>query len=177
MIKILKQKNLLLFVLTSLLIFLPAFQGFAQFTEDMNGGSGLFVPSDGWTNGSPFNCTWRASSVTFSGGIMSLTMDRESGTPPYKSGEYRSNNFYKYGLYEVRMKAAKASGIVTSFFTYTGSSDSNPWDEIDIEILGKDPTKMQTNYFTNGTGGHDSTHRRHFIHTHSNGFRTESTGT
>ncbi len=151
-----EKKPLLLFGFIFLVVFFPSLQGFAQFTEDMNGGSGLFIPSDGWTNGAPFNCTWRASQVTFSGGIMSLTMDRDSGSPPYKSGEYRSNNFYKYGLYEVRMKAAKASGIVSSFFTYTGPSDNNPWDEIDIEILGKDTTKMQTNYFTNGTGGHET---------------------
>ncbi|GAB4108896.1 MAG: hypothetical protein OHK0022_61150 [Roseiflexaceae bacterium] len=31
-----------------------------------------------------------------------------------------------------------------------------PWDEIDIEILGKDTTKMQTNYYTNGVGGHET---------------------
>ena len=40
-------------------------------------------------------------------------------------------------------------------FTYTGPSDDNPWDEIDIEILGKDTTKVQFNYFTNGKGEHE----------------------
>lgn len=132
--------------------------GYAQFTENMDTfNTSLFSKSDGWTNGSPFYCTWRAACVTFSGGIMSLTLDAESGgNPPYKSGEYRTTANYKYGLYEVRMKAAKASGIVSSFFTYTGPSEGNPWDEIDIEILGKDTTKMQINYFTNGTGGHES---------------------
>ena len=45
--------------------------------------------------------------------------------------------------------------MVSSFFTYTGPSDNNPWDEIDIEFLGKDTTKVQFNYFTNGKGGHE----------------------
>jgi beta-glucanase (GH16 family) len=118
--------------------------------------STLFSKSDGWTNGNPFNCYWRASCITFSSGILTLTLDYEGGQPPYKSGEYRTVKNYRYGLYEVRMKAAKASGTVSSFFVYTGPSEGNPWDEIDIEILGKDPTRMQTNYYTNGVGGKET---------------------
>ena len=50
------------------------------------------------------------------------------------------------------MKPAKCVGTVSSFFTYT----RNPqWDEIDIEFLGKDTTKVQFNYYTNGVGGHE----------------------
>ncbi len=45
--------------------------------------------------------------------------------------------------------------MVSSFFTYTGPSDGNPWDEIDIEFLGKDTTKVQFNYFTDGKGSHE----------------------
>ena len=71
---------------------------------------------------------------------------------PYASDEYRTNDVYGYGTYTVHMRAAKASGIVSSFFIYNGT----PWDEIDIEFLGKDTTKMQTNYFTNGVGGHET---------------------
>nr|AAS89357.1 endo-1,3-1,4-beta-glucanase [synthetic construct] len=109
-----------------------------------------------WANGSVFNCVWKPSQVTFSNGKMILTLDREyGGSYPYKSGEYRSKSFFGYGYYEVRMKAAKNVGIVSSFFTYTGPSDNNPWDEIDIEFLGKDTTKVQFNYYTNGVGGHE----------------------
>jgi len=96
--------------------------------------------------------------------VMTLTLDNApcpagcSGEP-FAAGEYRSNQTYGYGRYEVRMKAAAGSGLVTSFFTYTGPSERppTPWDEIDIEILGKDPSKLQTNYFTSGVGGHEST--------------------
>jgi beta-glucanase (GH16 family) len=74
-------------------------------------------------------------------------------SPNYSGGEFRTNNFYHYGYYETSMKAIKNDGVVSSFFTYTGPSDvvngqKNPWDEIDIEILGKDPSKWQSNIIT-----------------------------
>lgn len=119
--------------------------------------------ADGWTNGGMFNCTWYQEQITFSKGIMTLTLEEDKGNgPPYKSGEYRTNDFYGYGLYEVRMKATKNIGVVSSFFTYTGPSDDNPWDEIDIEFLGKDTTEVQFNYFTDGVGNHEYVHSLEF---------------
>jgi beta-glucanase (GH16 family) len=133
--------------------------GFLDNLDSYN--TGLFTKADGWTNGNPFNVGWRADHVNFSGGIMTLTLNNTpcpSGCSnmPYASGEYRTNNLYGYGLYEGRFKAAKASGTVTSLFTYTGPSDGQPWDEIDFEVLGKNTNQMQLNYFTNGTGGHET---------------------
>lgn len=124
--------------------------------------TGLFAKSDGWTNGGQFNVGWRADHINFANGIMTVTLDDRTcpsgcSSRPYASGEYRTNILYGYGLYEGRFKSAKASGIVgASLFTYTGPSDNQPWDEIDIEILGKDTTKMQANYYTNGVGRHES---------------------
>ncbi|APF24492.1 beta-glucanase [Clostridium butyricum] len=118
-----------------------------------NANTSVWSKSNGWTNDGMFNCTWRSSNVNFSNGIMNLTLnkDTQGGTKPYAGGEYRSNDTYGYGLYQVNMKPAQNTGIVSSFFTYTGS----PWDEIDIEFLGKDTTKVQFNYFTNGVGNHE----------------------
>jgi endo-1,3-1,4-beta-glycanase ExoK len=123
--------------------------------------TGLFTKADGWTNGSPFNVGWRADHIAFANGIMTLTLDNSTcpsgcSNAPYASGEYRRNILTGYGLYQASFKSAKASGTVSSFFTYTGPSDGQPWDEIDIEILGKNTTQMQANYFTNGTGGHET---------------------
>jgi endo-1,3-1,4-beta-glycanase ExoK len=133
-----------------------------SFFDDMDSyNTTLWHKADGWWNGLPFWNGWRADHVEFSGSIMSLRLDDQpcpagcSGQP-YASGEYRTNDFYGYGRIEGRFKAAKSEGIVTSLFTYTGPSDGNPHDEIDIEILGKDTTKMQVNYFTNGMGGHET---------------------
>ena len=88
---------------------------------------------------------------------MTLTLDNATcptgcSGKPYASGEYRTLDVYGYGKFETRMKAAKGSGIVTSFFIYNQS----PWHEIDVEILGKDTTQIQTNYFTDGVGGHET---------------------
>ncbi len=120
--------------------------------------SDYFEMSDGWTNGSMFICTWRKGNASFGADSMTLTIDNdEAGTKkiPYSAAEFRSKDFYGYGSYEVTMKPIKNDGVVSSFFTYTGPSDSNPWDEIDIEFLGKDTTKVQFNYFTNGKGEHE----------------------
>jgi len=108
--------------------------------------------ADGYSNGSLFNCTWREDNVSFSEGKMTLKIQKEPSqmTPAYSAGEYRSTEKFGYGLYTVRMKPAKNPGTVSSFFTYTGPSEDEPWDEIDIEFLGKDTSKVQFNYYTNG---------------------------
>lgn len=117
-----------------------------------------------WGNGQMFNATWYESQVTFDNGMMTLAieMDEEGANPPYKAGEYRSNQFYQYGLFEVNMKPGKSEGTVSSFFTYTGPSNDDPWDEIDIEFLGKDTTKIQFNYFTDGIGNNEYMHELGF---------------
>ena len=95
----------------------------------------------------------------------------------YTAGEARSQNYYHYGDYEVCMKPSANPGTASTFFTCTGPYDTkfvldesgnykldangqritttNPHDEIDIEFLGNDTTKVQFNYFVNGQGGHE----------------------
>lgn len=128
-----------------------------MYADFSKGASELFECSDGWSNGSMFNCTWRKRNVTFNDGKMQLIIDNDIAPvyTPYSGGEYRSKGFYGYGRYEASIKAIKNDGVVSSLFTYTGPSDNNPWDEIDVEILGKDTTKVQFNYFTDGMGGHE----------------------
>ena len=84
-----------------------------------------------------------------------IDKEKKADKIPYSGGEFRSKDFYGYGKYEVSMKPIKNDGVVSSFFTYTGPSDNNPWDEIDIEFLGKDTTKVQFNYYRDGKGGHE----------------------
>lgn len=138
---------------------------YADLSQDYNALKDKYEIANGWTNGSMFNCTWRKSSCTFEDGVMKLTIDTDSqgtGSIPYAGGEFRSREFFGYGYYEVCMKPIKNDGVVSSFFTYTGPSDNNPWDEIDIEFLGKDTTKVQFNYFTNGRGEHEKIHNLGF---------------
>lgn len=134
------------------------------FLDNLNNyDANLWHRADGWTNGKPFWIGWRADHVEFVDGILSIRLDNQPCTTnptacsdqPYASGEYRTNDFYNYGCIQGRIKAAKSDGVVTSLFTYTGPSDGKPHDEIDIEILGKDTTKAQVNYFANDVGQHE----------------------
>lgn len=121
------------------------------------GNNSAFEISDGWSNGSMFNCTWRSTNCLFTDDVLKLSInkDLDGSKTPYSAAEYRTKQFYGFGTYEVVMKPIKNDGVVSSFFTYTGPSDNNPWDEIDIEFLGKDTTCVQFNYFTNGKGLHE----------------------
>lgn len=110
--------------------------------------------SNGWSNGGMFNCTWKSSNISFNDGKMNLSIYSD-GRGGYTGGEYRTRQTFGYGMYDVCMKPVKNDGVVTSFFTYTGPSDGTVWDEIDIEFLGKDTTKVQFNYYTNGVGNHE----------------------
>lgn len=123
--------------------------------------------SDGWTNGKPFNVQWTANNVAYEKGVAKLTIsDNPDGSEEtfteYYGGEMRTYQYFGYGDYEVRMKPAKKAGTASTFFTCTGDYDTNPntgkpnpWDEIDIEFLGQDTTKVQFNYYVNGKGGHE----------------------
>ncbi len=134
----------------------PMNQNATVVADFRKGETPVFFASDGWTNGSCFDCGWYKQNTSFDNGVLNLTIDKDhSGKYNYSGAEYRTNDYYSYGYYETSMQAIKNDGVVSSFFTYTGPSDNNPWDEIDIEILGKDTTKVQFNYYTNGVGNHE----------------------
>lgn len=143
-------------VLCTTAILIHSLNSKKHYSDDFNSfNSDKWEIADGWSNGDMFNCTWRKNNITFSEGNMNLKIDSDSGEKRYSGGEYRSHDVFGYGLYQVNMKPAKNPGIVSSFFTYTGPSDGTPWDEIDIEFLGRDTTKVQFNYYTDGVGNHE----------------------
>lgn len=114
------------------------------------------VVADGYSNGKMFHATWRAKNVAFNQPVMELKIDQDEGSPgEYSAGEYQTKKSYRFGLYECRLQPIKNAGVVSSFFIYTGKYEGNPWDEIDIEFLGKNTTQVQFNYFTNGVGNHE----------------------
>ncbi len=100
-------------------------------------------------NGPPFNCSFSRNNATVDGEILALTLSREE--TGFSGAEYRSWRKTSYGFYSVSMKAAACPGVISSFFIYNGM----PWDEIDIEFLGDDTTRVQFNYYTSGVGGHE----------------------
>lgn len=66
----------------------------------------------------------------------------------YKGAEIFTNDAYLYGRYEIRMRVANASGVLSTFFTYKNGSEvgNTFWEEIDIEVFGKNnATQWQSN--------------------------------
>ena len=134
-----------------------------------------------WENGDPFNVWWKPENVTYENNKMQLAIsemavkeqkwDEETGdfvdvVSDYYGAEARTEHYYGFGDFQVRMKPAKITGTASTFFTCTGPYDvwyegdpekerKNDHDEIDIEFLGKDTTKVQFNYFAGGVGGHE----------------------
>ena len=100
-------------------------------------------------NGGMFNCSFSKENAEIKDGVLNLILNEKNNS--YVGAEYRTAKRYSYGYYSVSTKPVKCDGVITSFFTYTG----RPWDEIDIEFLGDDTTKVQFNYFVGGTGGHE----------------------
>jgi len=121
------------------------------FDEEFNSFDESLWQKADWAIGDPFACGWLPQNVDINNSKMTLhlTVD-EAHDKPYASGEYRTVSTYMYGRYSVRMQASDLNGTITSFFTYTGAAEGTDWDEIDIEILGKDTTKMQLNYWRDG---------------------------
>ena len=77
--------------------------------------------------------------------------------PKYKyyGAELYSIKSFKYGRFEARMKMAYAPGCISSMFLYYNESDktSSPlWNEIDIEVIGKDSQRFQSNIITGKKG-------------------------
>ena len=71
-------------------------------------------------------------------------------TKPFISGQLQRGGWFGYGRYEIIMQSAAESGLITAFYTYTGRYFNDSHEEIDIEIVGKDTTKVQFNRFRNG---------------------------
>jgi GR25 family glycosyltransferase involved in LPS biosynthesis len=63
----------------------------------------------------------------------------------YTSSSIVSKIQYLYGCFEILMKPIKGNGIISAFFLHR----NDPWQEIDIEFLGNDTTKILLNLYYN----------------------------
>ena len=116
----------------------------------------IWYISDGWDNGSHQNCTWSKQQVSVDSGVLTLTFEqRKAGKRDYVCGEIQTRKRFGFGTYEARLKTADGPGLNSAFFTYIGPTDKKPHDEIDFEILGKDPGKVQVNQYISAKGGNE----------------------
>ena len=83
-------------------------------------------------------------------GCRMTLLKQRRGNREYSSASFTSNHLYHFGRFEVLMKPAKADGVITAFFLHR----NNPWQEIDVELLGRDTTKVLVNvYYNPGDAG------------------------
>lgn len=80
---------------------------------------------------------------------LSLVKDN-IGDKNYSAAAISSNTTYKYGKFEAYIKPSNIDGVITAFFLHR----NDPWQEIDIEFLGKNTYKLLINvYFNPGDEG------------------------
>jgi len=117
-------------------------------------GSTPFRPSTHDNIVTHYGGNWREENVkeTPSGTLLSI-LRVKGESQPFTIAEVQTPEKYGYGRYEVIMRPARGSGTVSAFFTFTGSPFGDPHDEIDIEFLGQDTTKVHFNYFRKGKRG------------------------
>ncbi|GAB5458897.1 MAG: beta-glucanase [Henriciella sp.] len=98
-----------------------------------------------------YSVGWSADNIKFASDRVGLFIDsRATEHHPYSGAEYQKLGKYGYGRYEAIVKPAAGSGLVSSFFVYTGPYYNDPHHEVDIEFLGQDTTQMHPNLFVNG---------------------------
>jgi endo-1,3-1,4-beta-glycanase ExoK len=108
--------------------------------------------SDGWTNGDWQDCHWSRRAVQVKDGILTLLHipAPEGADGPPLCGEVQTNAFFHYGTFEARIRTPRQSGLNASVFTYAGPTHNSPHDEIDIEILTREPGEMTMNTYVDG---------------------------
>ena len=88
----------------------------------------------------------------------------------YLGAELDTKQSFMYGRFEARMYMAASSGLVSSMFLYynnswLGNDEGNhePWEEIDIEVLGKNPDSFQSNILSNTKEDQHSSEKYHTL--------------
>ena len=75
----------------------------------------------------------------------------DATTYNYYGAELSGTDQFTYGRFEARMKMVSIAGSVSSMFLYYDNSwmyGDEPWNEIDIEVLGTNPGSWQSNLIT-----------------------------
>ncbi|MFN6943596.1 MAG: family 16 glycosylhydrolase [Cytophagaceae bacterium] len=86
----------------------------------------------------------------------------------YKAGEVQSKQAYHFGRFEARFYASDVSGVLSTLFLFEndGWKEDHIWQEIDIEVFGKEPRNAwQTNVIweTNAAGPQHTSETHHTI--------------
>ena len=108
----------------------------------------------------------KTKSTLFKGALAVLTMAAAINAKDFSGAELFTVDEVQYGKFEARMKMAAASGTVSSMFLYQNGSeiaDGRPWVEVDIEVLGKNPSSFQSNIITGKAGAQKTSEQHHDV--------------
>jgi len=100
-------------------------------------------------------CNMRAENVEVRDSLLRIHVTRATDTTDraYDGGDLGDQQYRTYGLFRTRMKPSRLKGSVSAFYLMNKWKPS-AWEhqEIDIEFLGKNPTKVQltTHHFQDG---------------------------
>lgn len=94
-----------------------------------------------------------SESVTVADGKLSIalldapegTKDDSGNNKSFLGAEVRSVQAITYGRVKARAKLARGSAVVSSLVTIYTPWPADNWNELDIEMLGKDPSQVQFN--------------------------------
>lgn len=107
--------------------------------------------SDGWVNGAWQNCLWSKSATSVQDGQLELRFSKQkSDKRNYACGEIQSRHTYGHGTFEARFRTDTGAGLNAAFFTYIGPTHGKPHDEIDVEILTRDTSRVSLNTYVSG---------------------------
>lgn len=126
-------------------------------TIDLNS---WLLPATVWTTADydfshpSFDTDWRSRLADLGAAKIVLSLEPHAGTSrasnSFEGASVRTTRKTHYGRYQADIRPARGSGIVTGFFTYTGAAYGTRHDEIDIEFLGRDTTRIHLAWFRDG---------------------------
>ncbi len=116
----------------------------ADFARDHD--RALFNASDFFYTSDFQRTAWEADHLIYGDDGLALMITRQitKGGLPFTGAQLQTKQRYHYGRYEVVMRPARGSGLVSAFFTF----EMPPHDEIDIEFLGDDMRTVHFNSYT-----------------------------
>jgi endo-1,3-1,4-beta-glycanase ExoK len=82
--------------------------------------------------------------------LVTMQKNERGASSPYSSADISAIEGRTSGYIEVRVKAAKGSGVNTGVFTYGRSGGNDTWNEIDFEILGKNTNLVELTLHVGG---------------------------
>ncbi|WP_437676914.1 family 16 glycosylhydrolase [Sorangium sp. So ce131] len=99
----------------------------------------------------------------FAAASLALAVSSTAFAKSYKGAEVYSAQSQLHGRIEMRMRMARGSGILSTFFTYKNGSEMSGafWEEIDIEVFGKDNARSWQSNIITGMGTRETSEEVH----------------